>query len=121
MTQDPHEERERSEEDAAGAEAANIGGQVPDAGDVPPEERAVREGGGGEQEGFEIAEDDLVESASHGDPAPPPDQLSSEEVESDRSTAEYGEGDEEDSTAVVRDPGAGPDDPGEGPGLTTER
>jgi hypothetical protein len=120
MEQEPRNERELAEEQAAAAEAGSIGG---DAGmtDVPPEEQAPREGGQGEQEGFEVAEDDLIEAASHGDPAPPPTVMEHEEVESDASTAAYGEGDEEDSTAVTRDPDAGPDDPGEGPGLTTER
>jgi hypothetical protein len=31
------------------------------------ERRAVDEGGGGESEGFELAEQDLIEHASHGD------------------------------------------------------
>jgi hypothetical protein len=88
---------------------------------IPPEEQPVREAGGGEAEGFEQAEEQLIEHASHGDPAPPPSELASEEGEDDRSTAEYSEADEEDSTAVTRDPDEGPDDPGEGPGLTSER
>jgi hypothetical protein len=51
---------------AAAAEARAIGGVAGDE-DLPPRERAVREGGGGESEGFEQAEDDLIEHASHGD------------------------------------------------------
>jgi hypothetical protein len=31
------------------------------------ERRAVEEGGGGESEGFELAEQELIEHASHGD------------------------------------------------------
>ncbi len=31
------------------------------------ERRPVEEGGGGESEGFELAEEDLIEHASHGD------------------------------------------------------
>ncbi|HWC85026.1 MAG TPA: hypothetical protein VG388_00705 [Solirubrobacteraceae bacterium] len=31
------------------------------------ERRAVEEAGGGESEGFELAEEDLIEHASHGD------------------------------------------------------
>jgi hypothetical protein len=123
MDEEPRDERELAEEQAAADEAGSIGG---DAGmtDVPPEEQAPREGGQGEQEGFEVAEDDLVESASHGDPAGVPEhETITGEVESDRAGAAYGEGDEEDSTAVTRDPDpeTGADDPGEGPGITTER
>ena len=54
------------EAEAAAAEAAAIGGVAGDE-DLDPAERPVREAGGGEAEGFEIAEDDLVEHASHGD------------------------------------------------------
>jgi hypothetical protein len=119
--EDPQNDRERAEEQAAAAEAGSIGGEG-GAPEADPEEQAVREAGGGEQEGFEQSEDALVEHASHGDPtgAPGHERMTGE-VESDRSTAEYGEGDEEDSTAVTRDPDEGPDDPGQGPGLTTER
>ena len=39
------------------------------------EMRAVREGGGGEAEGFELAEEELIEHASHGDPGPDPSNL----------------------------------------------
>jgi len=56
----------------------------------------VDEAGGGESEGFEQAEKDLVEHAEHGDPAPDPTtQAFTPEQESDRGTAEYGEADEE--------------------------
>jgi hypothetical protein len=40
------------------------------------EQRAVREGGGGEAEGFELAEEELIEHASHGDSGPDPSNLS---------------------------------------------
>jgi hypothetical protein len=67
--------------------------------------RPVREAGGGEAEGFEMAEEELVNAASHADPIAvepfPP------EVESDRSGAVYGEPDELDSTEVNRDPSDG--------------
>ena len=62
--------------------------------DYPPEERAVREGGGGEAEGFEDAEAELIENAGHGEGNPLPDEFTGE-VESDLSGAEYGEADEE--------------------------
>ena len=39
------------------------------------EQRAVSEGGGGEAEGFELAEEELIEHASHGDPGPDPSNL----------------------------------------------
>src|SRR5215210_725568 len=51
---------------AAAAEAGAIGGVAGDE-ELDPAERPVREAGGGEAEGFEMAEDDLVEHASHGD------------------------------------------------------
>jgi hypothetical protein len=57
---------EREETDAAAAEAANIGGG-PINEELPPAERPVIEGGGGESEGFEESEKALIEHASHGD------------------------------------------------------
>jgi hypothetical protein len=39
------------------------------------EQRAVREAGGGEAEGFEMSEEELIEHASHGDPGPDPSNL----------------------------------------------
>ena len=42
------------------------------------EQRAVREGGGGVSEGFEEAEDELIEHASHGDSGPDPTHLAGE-------------------------------------------
>lgn len=64
MTADPRYEQE--ETDAAAAEAARIGGVAGDE-DLDPAMRPVLEGGGGEAEGFEEAEEALVEHASHGD------------------------------------------------------
>ena len=64
-------DRAQDEAEAAAAEAADIGGRVssePPAEEHPDEaSRAVVEGGGGEAEGFELAEDELIEHASHGD------------------------------------------------------
>lgn len=79
---------------AAAAEAARIGGGDPQP-DVDPELKPVLEGGGGEAEGFEQAEEALIRQATHDDdvPADPSADAFSGEVESDRSTAEYGEGD----------------------------
>lgn len=111
----------RREEAAAAAEAGSIGGPAPtEAADEAM--RPVVEAGGGEAEGFEESERELVEHAAHGD-----DRLSPEsdaftpEVEADRSSAAYGEPDEIDPTEVVRDPGEGADDPGAGPGIAPDR
>lgn len=65
-------EYERQQEDAAAAEAGAIGGRVtsePDPVDGGPDEasRPLVEAGGGEAEGFEHAEQELIEHASHGD------------------------------------------------------
>lgn len=68
------------EADAAAAEAARIGGSVPDDG-VDPAERPLVEGGQGVAEGFELAEEELIDHAAHGDQnhfpegdAPPPEE-----------------------------------------------
>ena len=45
------------------------------------ERRAVEEGGGGESEGFELAEEELIEHASHGDPGPDPSHLAGQAEE----------------------------------------
>jgi hypothetical protein len=64
---------EREQEAAAAAEAASIGGRVsdgPPADDDPQRDPALRplyEAGEGEAEGFELAEQELVEHAEHGD------------------------------------------------------
>ncbi len=54
------------EAEAAAAEAARIGGPPPDDG-VDPAQRPLIEGGEGESEGFELAEEELIDNASHGD------------------------------------------------------
>ncbi len=87
------EARVRAEEKAAEAEAGDIGGKGSDE-DLDPAERPVREGGGGESEGFEDAEEKLIENAGHGEGNPLPDAFDGE-TESDLSGAEYGEADEE--------------------------
>ena len=70
---EPESEFEAEQEQQAAEEAAAIGGRVSS---EPPTEqeseldeadRAVSEGGGGESEGFELAEAELEEHASHGD------------------------------------------------------
>jgi hypothetical protein len=83
----------RAEKEAAAA-ARRIGGVVPsETGD--PAMDPVYQAGGGEQEGFEVAEQELIENATHGDGgADPLRDAFSPELESDRSTADYGEADE---------------------------
>jgi hypothetical protein len=63
---------ERRQEDAAAAQAAGIGGRVssePEPVEGRPDEasRPLVEAGQGEAEGFEQAEQELIEHASHGD------------------------------------------------------
>jgi hypothetical protein len=90
------------EEWEAAREAAAIGGAGPDVGGADPSEpvdpamQPVYEAGGGEAEGFELAERDLVRNASHDDGAAFPElDAFTPESESDRSGAEYAEPDEE--------------------------
>ena len=69
---DPDDKLLQHEEEAAAAEARNIGGPPPeyeDEEDLPADEasRPLSEAGEGVEEGFEIAEDDLREAASHGE------------------------------------------------------
>ena len=68
----PHDPLLRREEAAAAREAGGIGGREPEYEDeegnqVSEEERPLIEGGEGVEEGFEVAEDDLRETASHGE------------------------------------------------------
>jgi hypothetical protein len=114
---------------AAAAEAGRIGGRPTREEEVDldhdPSMQAVLEGGGGEAEGFEMAEEELREHAEQG-PATPGVEVRAVRAEVDRETEEvdpavYGEADEEDVTEVTRDPQEGPDDPGAGPGLAADR
>lgn len=57
---------ESEQEQEAAREAAHIGGVAGDEA-LDPAERAVIEAGGGEAEGFELAEQELIEHASHTD------------------------------------------------------
>jgi len=61
-------ERRRVEEEAEAAaeEAGHIGGQAPIESDNPARQPLI-ESGEGESEGFELAEERLVDIASHGD------------------------------------------------------
>jgi hypothetical protein len=86
----------------AAAEARAIGGTGPAVGGPDPDEPIdealwpVYEAGGGEAEGFELAERDLVRNATHDDgEAFPEHDGFTPERESDLSSVEYGEADEE--------------------------
>jgi len=121
----PPDDDELTDEEAlaAAAEAARIGGRRPDyaVDDDHRDEawRPLEEAGEGEAEGFELAEHDLIEEASHGDEGRSP--LEDEFPEEDEAGVVYGEPDELDPTEVTRDPREGEDDPGAGPGLAADR
>jgi hypothetical protein len=124
----PEDPLVRQEEDAAAAEAGRIGGRAPEYDDedglpADDEDRALLEGGEGVEEGFETAERDLRETASHSENRYDPDlhDFGDEESAGD-ADALPGEPDEIDVTETVRDPNAGTtDDPGEGPGISHDR
>lgn len=85
-----------AEEAAAAAEAGGIGGPRLDDAHGDEAFEAVYEAGGGESEGFEAAEEALIENATHGDGrADPIGDAFTPEVESDERTAVDGEADEE--------------------------
>lgn len=129
----PVDELVEREVAAAASEAGRIGG--PHADDEPddPAMAPVYEAGGGEAEGFEAAERDLVENASHGTHGRDPSgDAFTPEVESDRSTAVSGDADHETVSEVTEDvpepeteneprAEAGGDEPAKGPGVTHER
>jgi len=82
------------EEEAAAAEAAGIGGARPEY-HVDESRRALEESGEGESEGFELAEADLIEEASHGDERRSPEADAFDaEVESDKADSVYGDADD---------------------------
>jgi hypothetical protein len=85
----------REEEGAAATGAGSIGGRRPDY-EADEAGRPLEEGGEGEEEeGFELAERDLGETASHGDNrySPEADEIPLD-AESERIDAVYGEPDE---------------------------
>ena len=60
------------------------------------EERvAVEEAGGGESEGFELAEEELIEHTSHGDGHAPSRIMRDAAAETEDDGQDYGEADEE--------------------------
>ena len=104
MSEDPQAETPRDdafvddEEAAAAAEAAGIGGRRPDYDvddDSDEASRPLEEAGEGESEGFELAEHDLIEEASHGEEGRSPEtDAFTPEVESDEADSVYGEADD---------------------------
>jgi hypothetical protein len=97
----PRRDLEADEQaELAARDAARIGGET-GVEDVSPEQRAVSESGGGEAEGFELAEQQLEESASHDDTAGNPleDRFPAEAEDPEAHTI-HGEPDQVDSTAT---------------------
>jgi hypothetical protein len=80
------------EAEVAAAEAAHIGGDIPPDTDDPAEQPLI-EGGEGVAEGFELAEEDLEDIASHGDQHRFPGRLAGRPEEP--TEAAYGEADQE--------------------------
>ena len=81
------------QEEEAAREAAKIGGDAGDYG-VDESERALTEAGQGEAEGFELAEEELIENASHdADSNPDPTHMAGREEGSDPTAQSYGEAD----------------------------
>jgi hypothetical protein len=124
----PEDPLVRQEEDAAAAEAGSIGGRAPEYDDeegleADEETRPLLEGGEGVEEGFETAERDLEETATHSENRYDPEtDLFGDEESAGEGDAVSGEPDEIDVTETVTDPEAGPgEDPGEGPGISHDR
>jgi hypothetical protein len=100
---------ERRQEDAAAAEAGAIGGRVssePEGVEGHPDEarRPLAEAGQGEAEGFEQAEQELIEHASHGDQHAARQAIEDAPDDADDArAAAAGEGDAEHSTERLDD------------------
>ena len=98
---DEYDRFAEEEAQAAAAEARNIGGRpTRDLEEDMPHDPAmdpVYEAGGGESEGFEMAEEELIEHSEHG-PAKPEVQVrvrEEENSEEENSSESYGESDSE--------------------------
>jgi hypothetical protein len=124
----PEDDLLRREEEAARREAAGIGGRRPEYENeegLPADEseRVLEEGGEGFEEGFEVAEEDLVETASHRENRyDPSDQDFGDDESAGDADVLDAEPDQVDVTETVRDPDAGSgEDPGEGPGISHDR
>lgn len=98
-----HNDSEDQEAALAAEEAGHIGG---DPGQIPgsiadPAQQAVEEGGGGESEGFEQAEAQLIDRAEN--PRGPSPMADAVPVEPEDAGATYGEADESLSSEVESD------------------
>jgi hypothetical protein len=62
------------------------------------ERRAVEEAGGGVSEGFELAEEELIEHTSHGDEHTPSKIIRDAEPDEEQTDAVYGDADQEQLT-----------------------
>lgn len=83
------------QEEAAAEEAAEIGGNPGRPYEVDEAERPLAEGGSGQSEGFELAEEELIENATHeADDSPDPTHLQGE-PEEPQDPEIYGEPDTE--------------------------
>ena len=102
-SQDPTErDWEQAQIDAAAREAAAIGGRAGDE-NLDPAQRPLVEAGEGVAEGFELAEEDLIEAAEHRSLwADPGWRAFTAEREADCTSALYGEADHEASSEVDR-------------------
>ena len=92
----------REQADAAAAQAARIGGG-PQTFVQDPAMRPVYEGGEGEAEGYEEAEAELVEHASHGDEQSAHAILHHQGIDEEGLGAEDGEADHEYSSELDED------------------
>lgn len=105
----PGPDRAEEEAERAAAEAGAIGGRpssdpAPADGATPEAERPLVEAGQGEAEGFEQAERELIEHASHGDQHAARQALEDAPVTSDDELAqEGGEADHERSSERQED------------------
>src|SRR3954463_9541135 len=93
---------EESQVDAAANAAGAIGGRAGDE-NVDPAQRPLQEAGEGEAEGFELAEEDLVEAAETGLNWVDPVHAAFPAESEDGSGATYGEPDHELSSELVDD------------------
>jgi hypothetical protein len=93
---------EEAEVDAAAHAAGAIGGVAGDE-DVDPAERPLQEAGEGEAEGFELAEQDLIEAAETGISWVDPIHAAFPPESEDGSGSTYGEADSEPSSELPND------------------
>jgi len=83
------------QEAEAAREAGKIGGDPGGDYGVDESERALAEAGQGEAEGFELAEQELIENASHdADSNPDPTHMAGKEEASDPTAQSHGEADD---------------------------